>query len=386
VACILSGARGAWIALPVLLLLFLSCRHLLHPQVVLKGGACIVALFAILYIVPQTHVRARLASAYAQLGINVSDVDEGLPSSGAPICMQDAQLLEVWAAMARQRSESQVDIRVTTDYVPTGGGSAWPGCKERGALLLQNLGRHVAWLKLPHSARYGAKSADLHLLASGDAYFKFGDGRRVRFRTKPGKFKTIELHTNVGTRGFFTVVLLKGWRLWLVPVETYPGEFRYTLAESSVGERLEMWGVARRLFETAPLTGVGTGAYMASARQLVDADQAPPITAQYDHPHNELLDALSSRGLVGLAALLLLIGVPAGLFIRGLSSHVPVRMGASLAGLLVSVGFFLFGLSETMLVHSIALGWYVIMTALFLVISEGPQGRGAELERDDDAR
>jgi hypothetical protein len=37
----------------------------------------------------------------------------------------------------------------------------------------------------------------------------------------------------------------------------------------------------------------------------------------------------------------------------------------------------MFGLSETMLVHSIALGWYAIMTALFLVTSEGPQGRGA---------
>jgi O-antigen ligase len=138
-----------------------------------------------------------------------------------------------------------------------------------------------------------------------------------------------------------------------------------------------MWAVARRLFETAPLTGVGTGAYMASARQLVDAGEAPPVTAEYDHPHNEFFDALSSRGLVGLVVLLLLLGVPGWLAARGLDGPDPVRLGASLAGLMVSVGFAVFGLSETMLVHSIALGWYAIMSALFLATSEGPPAPGA---------
>ena len=138
-----------------------------------------------------------------------------------------------------------------------------------------------------------------------------------------------------------------------------------------------MWGVAWKMSKTAPVTGIGTAAYMDRAEQMVLAGKAPPITAIYDHPHNEFLDALATRGLVGLAALLLLLGVPGWLFARGLGSEDPVRMGASLAGLFVVVGFAMFGISETMLVHSITLGWYAIMTALFLVTSEPTEGRGA---------
>jgi O-antigen ligase len=137
-----------------------------------------------------------------------------------------------------------------------------------------------------------------------------------------------------------------------------------------------MWGVAWDMFKTAPVTGIGTAAYMDRAQMMVDAGQAPPVTAEYDHPHNDFLDALATRGVVGLVALLALLGIPGWLFARGLDSPDPVRLGASLAGLLVSVGFAIFGLSETMMVHSIALGWYAIMTALFLVSSEGPPGPG----------
>ena len=375
-ACILSGARGAWIALPVLLVLFVSCRHLLHLRTVLIGGLSIVALFGLLYVMPQTHVRARLAGGFEQLRINLSDYGAGPDASSLPACMQQRQLLEAMAALANVQPTGQVEIRVTDDYVPNRWTSGWP-CKGRGALLLTNLTDKLTGVQLPHSDRYGAKSADLHLLAAGHAIISFGNARRFWFSSRPGKFVALAMHSRAGSEDHFTVTLMNHSSLWVVPVETYPGEFRYALADTSVGQRLEMWGVARRLFETAPLTGVGTGAYMASARQLVDAGEAPPETADYDHPHNEFFDALSSRGLVGLVVLLLFLGVPGWLFARGLDSPDPARLGASLAGLMVSVGFAMFGLSETMLVHSIALGWYAIMTALFLATSEGPPGPGA---------
>jgi|GEM_PF-5757839 len=375
-ACILSGARGAWIALPVLLVLFVSCRHLLHPRMVLIGGVSIVALFGVLYLMPHTHVRARLASAYDQLRISLSDFDNATAGADLQGCLQQQQLLQAWSEMAKLQSGAQVDIGVANSYVPAKG-SPWPACKERGTLWLKNRRSNLTWVQLPHSARYGAKGDDLHLLAAGDAYFNFGDAPRVRLHTPPWKFVKVEMHSRTGTDDHFTVRLMNHADLWIVPVETYPGEFRYALADTSVGQRLEMWAVARRLFETAPLTGIGTGAYMASAQKLVNAGEAPPVTAEYDHPHNEFFDALSSRGLVGLVMLLLFLGVPGWLFARGLDSPDPVRLGASLAGLMVSVGFAIFGLSETMLVHSITLGWYAIMTALFLATSEGPPGPGA---------
>jgi len=165
-------------------------------------------------------------------------------------------------------------------------------------------------------------------------------------------------------------------RILLVPVESFVGEYSYAvLAHASVAERLQMWSVAWDMFRHAPLLGVGTGAYMTEARQRVEANTAPPVVAVYDHPHNEYLDALSSRGLLGLLALLLFLGVPAWLFSCGLRSPDPVRMGACLAGLMLPVGFALFGLTETMFIHSVTLGWYAIMTAVFLVTADATEGK-----------
>ena len=129
----------------------------------------------------------------------------------------------------------------------------------------------------------------------------------------------------------------------VVPWSSTTGEYRYAMLQSSVGQRLEMWVVAWHLFKSAPLTGVGSGAYMASAQKLVDEGSAPPVTSIYDHPHNEYLDALSSRGLVGLAAATTAAGLASLVVTRaGSTAPIPVRMGASLAGLLVMRGIRIF--------------------------------------------
>jgi O-antigen ligase len=206
---------------------------------------------------------------------------------------------------------------------------------------------------------------------------RFGRGPDSSAKIRGPGFKDLHLSTVPALSDRLLVFIAPNRNFNVVPVERYTGEYRYSMVQSSLGQRLQMWGVAWQMFKTAPLTGIGTAAYMDRAQQMVNAGKAPPITAIYDHPHNEFLDALATRGLVGLAALLLLLGLPGWLFARGLRSDDPIRMGASLAGLLVVVGFVMFGISETMLVHSITLGWYAIMTALFLVTSEDPEGRGA---------
>ncbi|HEV7164556.1 MAG TPA: hypothetical protein VGO35_04100 [Gammaproteobacteria bacterium] len=53
-------------------------------------------------------------------------------------------------------------------------------------------------------------------------------------------------------------------------------------------------------------------AYQAETRKLVAAGEAAPDTTDYDHPHSDYFDALSSRGLVGLLALLGLPGCAPG--------------------------------------------------------------------------
>ena len=103
-----------------------------------------------------------------------------------------------------------------------------------------------------------------------------------------------------------------------------------------------MWWASVNLFIGAPVFGIGTGAYQVETQKLVASGKAAPDTADFDHPHSDYFDALSSRGLVGLLAFLLLLGVPAWLYTANLDSRDPHRMGAALGGLLVAVGFAIF--------------------------------------------
>ncbi|HSN17278.1 MAG TPA: O-antigen ligase family protein [Gammaproteobacteria bacterium] len=377
-ACFLSGARGAWLAIPVLLVLFLTCSHLVRPRSVLLGGIVIVMLFTALYTVPETKVRVRLDNAVEQLRTYVY-VKQSLENAPAPICLDDPILLKAWVAEGVRSSDPEFHINVVSAPVKWRQQLLKNGCVHATMLRLTNVQSHDPnWIYLPRAIRGKHGAAVANLLVSGAGWMHLGVGPRSERRIFPPLMQSVELHTYWKRSGRLAVVVAPQSAIYMVPLELYTGEYRYALLQTSVGQRLEMWHVAWRLFLKAPVVGVGTGGYMSSAQKLVDEGTAPPITSIYDHPHNEFLDALSSRGLVGLAALLLLFGVPAWLFARGLGSRDPARMGASLGGLLVCVGFPVFGLSETMLVHSVTLGWYVIMTAIFMATAESNEveGRG----------
>ena len=372
-ASFLSGTRGAWIAVPVLLVLFLTCRHLLQPRIVLAGSAVAIVLFIGFFLLPQTHVRERLANAYSQIRVYLASREELEPNLGSPVCMQDPVLLAGWAGLAHIQSGSHVRLMVTTNFIPAY--AVGSGCNEQSALMVENLSDTTARVKLQHSVRPGTKLSDLHIMVAGGAYIGFGSGTWTRVGTGPRSFVRLDLSADRELGDFVTLTLWSHTKVWIVPLETYPGEYRYVLSDTSIGQRLKMWAVAWRLFLGAPVTGVGSGAYQAVTHDLVASGAVPKDIGDFDHPHSEYFDALGTRGLLGLLALLLLFGVPVWLYTRNLDSRDPHRMGAALAGVLVVAGFAVFGLTETMFTHSVTIGWYVIMTAVFLVSADAPDGQ-----------
>lgn len=375
-ASFLSGTRGAWVALPVLLVLFLSCRHLLHPRMVLVGSGVVGALFMLLVLLPQTRILERIESTVTQLNTYQGATAGSHSDWRSGGCFDNLQALQAWI----DASDSNYPVGFSVSAESATGVSATElknlGCSQGAMVHFRNRSTRMAWMIMPRfePSLTGMSSTQLLLDGYGSAGFS-----RWRYGQNPihaSHFTRRNFRAPVQYGGGVTVMVRPGSDVLLVPVETYFGEYRYTLLSTPVAQRLEMWRAAWLLFKRAPLFGVGTGAYQDETRVLVEAGRVPPDIADFDHAHSDYFDALSSRGLLGFLSLLLLLGVPAWLCKDGLDSHDPHRVGAALGGVLVATGFAIFGLTETMFIHSVTIGWYVIMTAIFFVCVETRDGRG----------
>jgi len=73
---------------------------------------------------------------------------------------------------------------------------------------------------------------------------------------------------------------------------------------------LEMWRAARYFFPDHPILGVGPGNYQAAAEKYAQEGKVNPAIAEHGHPHNSFLEALYSKGIIGLISLLLLLYYP----------------------------------------------------------------------------
>lgn len=80
--------------------------------------------------------------------------------------------------------------------------------------------------------------------------------------------------------------------------------------ETSVGTRLEMWRAAKYFFPDNPFLGIGPGNYQVVAKKYAEEGKVNAAIAQYRHPHNAYLEALYSKGIIGLFSLLLLLYYP----------------------------------------------------------------------------
>lgn len=137
------------------------------------------------------------------------------------------------------------------------------------------------------------------------------------------------------------------------------GENRAT----SVGARFDMWLGAAILIVEKPLTGWGSQGYAEAMSELGDQGVIDPYAAQFEHAHNEFVDAQAKRGLPGLIVLLALYLVPMRLFYQGFDgpiSHRPVAV----AGVLLPVTYMDFGLSQSFLTHNSGIMMYAFLLAV----------------------
>lgn len=120
-------------------------------------------------------------------------------------------------------------------------------------------------------------------------------------------------------------------------------------AYSNVGIRLELWKGAAMLIADHPLLGQGHPQAKAQMAQLVDAGALDAVVLPAEHFHNDVLHVLVTGGAVGLLAWLSMLAAPLAFFSRMLRSRGEGGVGrhaAALAGMLVVLSYFAFGLTE----------------------------------------
>ncbi|WP_454696929.1 O-antigen ligase family protein [Achromobacter aegrifaciens] len=144
-------------------------------------------------------------------------------------------------------------------------------------------------------------------------------------------------------------------------------------ADTSVCIRLQLWRAASQMIEVEPIFGLGgSDRFVPELEARVATGVVSPFVAQdFGEPHNDMLQMLASYGLLGGLALTLLYFVPAGIFLRRMTTTnpQPVRVAAAM-GTALTLGFAIFGLTELMFrsMHNISL--YVTLLAWLLVLSD----------------
>ncbi len=121
---------------------------------------------------------------------------------------------------------------------------------------------------------------------------------------------------------------------------------------TSVGARLGMWQVAWNIFIDNPFVGIGPGVYTKAAQKFVDAGIHQEGVTRGNHPHNEFLNVLCTRGLFGFIGLLVLFWVPIKYFYVNMIKEDQTLSSFGLTGIILLVSYLHFGLTEAILYRS----------------------------------
>ncbi|MBD3896187.1 O-antigen ligase family protein [Halomonas sp. ML-15] len=122
-------------------------------------------------------------------------------------------------------------------------------------------------------------------------------------------------------------------------------------AGNSLGMRLELWRAGAIMVSEKPLFGYGERHTELGLRELAEAGRVYDRVIIHVQLHNEAIDTAARRGLLGVASLLLLYVIPFGLFwkkLRRAGRRTDLQLLA-VAGMMVPLAFFTFGLTQSML-------------------------------------
>ena len=134
---------------------------------------------------------------------------------------------------------------------------------------------------------------------------------------------------------------------------------------TSLGARFEMWKSALEMAKEKPLFGWGIQGATEKRKRDTEEKIATGNIGQFTHAHNQYLDDLSKRGIVGLFALLAVLLIPLRAFMKKLNTtNDEVKLIATL-GVAHILSVMIYGLSQGFLVHNSGTIFYFFLTIVF---------------------
>lgn len=147
-------------------------------------------------------------------------------------------------------------------------------------------------------------------------------------------------------------------------IESYSQGSKYT----SVGIRLELWKSAWLNFKQQPILGVGEKERRILNKHWGEIGLVDKKTANYPtHAHNQYLDDLSVRGILGIASLLAIFIVPLILLWRIPITHEYGQLTRQL-GTVHIVAFMIYSLSQAMFSHNSGTIFYALTTSILVAV------------------
>lgn len=144
--------------------------------------------------------------------------------------------------------------------------------------------------------------------------------------------------------------------------------------DNSVCVRFQLWRAAWNMFTEHPVIGLGDSGLFRDRLQTDSLQQGivSEFTAHnFGEPHNDMMQALSSFGVLGGLGLLLVYFAPLLLFLQRLGRRYPSELRTAAAiGAVFCTGFAIFGITELMFRGMRTISFYVMFVALFMVLSD----------------
>lgn len=144
-------------------------------------------------------------------------------------------------------------------------------------------------------------------------------------------------------------------------------------AFSNVGIRLELWKGARHVIADNPVFGLDPLDVRAELRKLAERGTIQDVVLPFEHLHNDLLQAQASGGVFGLLAYAGILAAPFAFFARAIGRGAgpggrrsSQQFVPALAGMLVVLSYFGFGLTEVIFWSLKGTMFYVLMVVLLM--------------------